>query len=226
MVWLSLVVVALIGAGAPGVTGAESVRNVATVTAVSGAVTLTRPPATPHPLRSGDVLYWGDVVEAPKDGFARLLLGDRTTVTLRELSRLELQREPRADGMRYALELLWGKLRVSVARMLMRQGASLDVRTRNAVASVRGTDFSVEALEPPGQARVFGLLGGGGVEQGLRVGESGSMETVVTTLSGTVEVSNRRAGRGRVERIGAAETSRVSRTEDPVRLRINAEDLK
>ena len=85
MLWLCLLVVALIGAGAPGVIGAESVTNVATVTAVSGPVTLTRPPTTPHPLRSGDVLYWGDIVEVPKDGFARLLLGDRTTVTLREL---------------------------------------------------------------------------------------------------------------------------------------------
>jgi hypothetical protein len=201
--------------------------NIGTVTAVSGPVTLTRPPATPHPLRSGDVVYGGDIVEVPKDGFARLLLGDRTTVTVRELSRLELQRERRADGMLYALELVWGRLRVSVARMmLMRRGEHLDVRTRNAVASVRGTDFIVEALEPPGQAQVFGLLGASAVGRGVQVDGSGPMETVVTTLSGIVEVSNRRSGTGRVERIRASETSAVRGRQDPVRLHMIVDDLK
>jgi hypothetical protein len=162
-------------------------------------------------------MYWGDVVEVPKDGFARLLLWGGTTVSVRELSRVELQRELRADGMRYTLELVWGKLRVSVARILMRQGGDVDVRTRNAVASVRGTDFIVETREPAGQAQGFGLLGTGAV---------GEIETVVTTLSGVVELSNRPARTGRVERVRASETSGVRGRQDPVRLHMRVEDLK
>jgi len=113
-------------------------------------------------------------------------------VTVKELSRLKLQKEARVEGLRYTLELAWGKLQVSVARLLMRQGEDVEVRTRNAVASVRGTDFLVER----------------------RQGE----ETLVTTLSGVVEVSSRLSGTGNVELIRASETFRVRGTQDPVRL--------
>ena len=162
-------------------------------------------------------MYWGDVVDVPKDGFARLLLWGGTTVSVRELSRLEFQRELYADGVRYTLELVWGKLRVSVARMLMRQGNHLDVRTRNAVASVRGTDFIVETLEPSGQAQGLGLPGASPVRE---------METVVTTLSGVVELSSRPPGTGRVERVRTSETFGVRGSHDPVRLHTKVEDPK
>ncbi len=216
MLWLLIAVVALIGVGLPAVSAAGSSNSVGTATAVSGSVTVTRIAAARKPLKFGDTMYWGDVVEVPKNGFARLLLWGGTTVSVRELSRVELQRELRADGMRYTLELVWGKLRVSVARMLMRQGGDVDVRTRNAVASVRGTDFIVETREPPGQARGFGLLGTGAV---------GEIETVVTTLSGLVELSSRPPGTGRVERVQTSETFGVRGSQDPVRLHMRVEDL-
>lgn len=217
MLWLLIAVAALIGVGLPALSGAGSANTVGTATAVSGTVTVTRIATARQPLKSGDTMYWGDVVEVSKDGFARLLLWGGTTVSVRELSRVELQPELRADGMRYTLELVWGKLRVSVARMLMRQGGDVDVRTRNAVASVRGTDFIVETLEPPGQAQAFGLLGAGAV---------GQIETIVTTLSGVVELSSRPPGTGRVEQVRASETSGVRGRQDPVRLHMRVEDPK
>jgi hypothetical protein len=226
MPWLLVVVAALIGAWLPEVSSAESANSVGTATVVSGPVTVTRSAVARQPLKLGDAVYWGDVVEVPRGGFARLLLWRGTTVSVRELSRLELRREVRADGMRYALELLWGRLRVSVARMLMRQGEHVDVQTRNAVASARGTDFVVETLELPGQAQMFGLLGGGAVGQGAWVDGARSMETAVTTLSGVVELSNRPPGIGRTQRVGASETSGVRGRQDPVRLHMRVEGLK
>ena len=217
MLWLRLAVAALICVALPEVSGAGGANSIGTATAVSGTVTVTRIAAGPQPLKLGDTMYWGDVVEVPKNGFARLLLWGGTTVSVRELSRVELQRELRTDGVRYTLELVWGKLRVSVARMLMRQDEHVDVQTRNAVASVRGTDFVVETLEPSGQAQGFGFLGASAVRE---------METVVTTLSGLVEVSNRPPGTGRVERVRALETLRVRGSHDPVRLHMRVEDLK
>jgi len=226
VLWLLIAVAALIGVGLPGVSRAGQPNSVGTVTAVSGSVTVTRAAAARQPLKFGDAVHWDDVVEVPKGGFARLLLWGGTTVSVRELSRVELRRELRADGIRYTLELVWGKLRVSVARMLMGQGGHLDVQTRNAVASVRGTDFIVETLEAPGQAQGFGLLGATAVGQGVGVGGSGSMETIVTTLSGVVELSSRPPGTGRVERVGASETSGVRGRHDPVRLHMQVEDLE
>ena len=199
-----MAVLVLIGVGAPDVTRAENSNGAGTVIAVAGPVTVTRLAAIRRPLKFGDALYWSDVVEARKDGFARLWLGGSTTVTVKELSRMALRKEARADGLLYTLELLRGKLRVSVARMLMRQGEHVEVRTRNAVASVRGTDFIVETAEYPAQERAFGLLGASGVAQGVGNSGSASEETVVSTLVGLVEVSNRLSGTGGVEQIGRA----------------------
>ena len=219
-------VVALIGVAPAAVGRAENLTNAGTVTAVAGPVTVTRLLATPQPLKFRDSLFWRDVVEARKDGIARVLLAGQTTVTVRELSRLELREEATAEGIRYTAELVSGKVRASVARMLMRPGDQVEVRTRNAVASVRGTDFIVETLALPSQARAFGLMGFREVAPAVADGGSQSGETVVVTLSGVVAVQNRLAGSGRVERVGAYEVVRVSGRQDPLRFQVSADDLR
>ena len=219
-------VVGLVVASAPGVAGAESTSGAGTVTAVVGHVTVARQTAAPQPLKFRDPLFWRDVVEAREDAMARVLLGGKTTVTVREFSRLELREEALAEGVRYTVELISGKVRISVARMLMRPGEQVEVRTRNAVASVRGTDFIVESVERPAQAGAFGLLGFLEVAQGVGDSAARSGETVVITLSGMVEVSNRLGGIGHVARIGPYQATRLSGRRDPVRLQVTAEDFK
>jgi hypothetical protein len=177
-------------------------------------------------LKFRDTLYWRDVVEARKDGIARVLLAGKTTVTVRELSRLELRQEVMPEGIHYTAELVSGKVRASVARMLMRPGEQVEIRTKNAVASVRGTDFIVETLAVPSQAGAFGLLGVRQVAQAMADAGSQSGETVVVTLSGVVDVSSRIAGAGRVESVRAYEAVRVSGRQDPLRFQLAAEDLK
>ena len=215
--------IALLVTAAPEIASAQTPTAVGTVMAVSGNVTVTRLAAAPQPLKLRDTLYSRDVVEARKDGSSRILLGGKTTVTVRELSRLELREEARADGVRYTVELVAGKVRASVARALMRPGEQVEVRTRNAVASVRGTDFIVETVERPTHAGAFGLLGAREVAHGVTGSDSRTHETIVTTLSGVVDVSSPLAGTGRVERVRAYEAVRVSGRSEPVRLQIQAE---
>ncbi|MBI3625897.1 MAG: FecR domain-containing protein, partial [Candidatus Rokubacteria bacterium] len=217
--------VSLLGAATTG-TRAENLNRAGTVTAVAGPVMVSRLSANPQPLKFRDTLFWRDVVEARKDGIARALLLGKTTVTVREFTRLELREERRADGVGYVAELISGKVRASVARMLMRPGDQVEVRTRNAVASVRGTDFIVETVERPSPAGAFGLLGALEVSQGLADRGARTGETVVVTLSGTVEVSNRLTGAGRVEQVGAYQAGRVSGIQDPARIQLGANDLK
>jgi len=219
-------IAALMGTAPVSLAGAEGVNAVGTVTAVAGPVTVARFQASSHPLKFRDTLYWRDVVEAQRDGIARVLLGGKTTVTVRELSRLELREEAVAEGIRYSAELVAGKVRASVARMLMRPGDEVEVRTRNVVASVRGTDFIVETAERPAQGRPFGLLGAREVVQAVLDGGNPSVETVVVTLSGIVLVSNPLVTAGRRERIGAYEAVRVSGGQDPARFQITAGDLR
>jgi len=219
-------IAALMGTAPVSLAGAEGVNAAGTVTAVAGPVTVARFQASSHPLKFRDTLYWRDVIEAQRDGIARVLLGGKTTVTVRELSRLELREEAVAEGIRYSAELVAGKVRASVARMLMRPGDEVEVRTRNVVASVRGTDFIVETAERPAQGRPFGLLGAREVVQAVLDGGNPSVETVVVTLSGIVLVSNPLVTAGRRERIGAYEAVRVSGGQDPARFQITAGDLR
>ncbi len=217
--------VSLLGAASTG-TRAENLNRAGTVTAVAGPVMVSRLSANPQPLKFRDTLFWRDVVEARKDGIARALLLGKTTVTVREFTRLELREERRADGVGYVAELISGKVRASVARMLMRPGDQVEVRTRNAVASVRGTDFIVETVERPSPAVAFGLLGALEVSQGVADRGARTGETVVVTLSGTVQVSNRLTGAGRVEQVGAYQAGRVSGIQGPARIQLGANDLK
>ena len=218
--------IALLGVVPPAVGGAENLNNAGTVTAVAGPVTVARLSATPQPLKFRDALFWRDVVEARKDGIVRVLLAGKTTVTVRELSRLELREEAMAEGMRYTAELISGKVRASVARMLMRPGEQVEIRTKNAVASVRGTDFIVETTERPSHAGAFGLLGVRAVAQAVADGSSPPSETVVVTLSGAVDVTNRLSGTGRVEHVRGYEAVRVSGRQDPLRFQVRTDDLR
>lgn len=218
--------IALLVTAAPEIASAQTPTAAGTVTAVSGNVTVARLAAAPRPLKFGDTLYSRDVVEARKDGRARILLGGKTTVTVRELSRLELREEAQADGVRYTVELVVGKVRASVARALMRPGEQVEVRTRNAVASVRGTDFIVETVDRPAPRGAFGLVAAREVGERIHGGAARSEETVVVTLSGAVEVANRLAGTGRAERVGEYEAAWISGQGEPIRLQIRGDDVK
>ena len=74
------------------------------------------------------------------------------------------------EGIRYTAELVSGKVRASVARALMRPGEQVEVRTRNVVASVRGTDFIVETVERPAPEGAFGLVAVREVAEGIHGG--------------------------------------------------------
>ncbi|MBI2154937.1 MAG: FecR domain-containing protein [Candidatus Rokubacteria bacterium] len=222
--FLLLALSAVAGAPIAG-TAAETQKAAGQAISVAGPVVVLRPDVVPHPLTFRDNLYWRDVVEARKDGIARVLLGGKATVTVRELSRLELREERRTEGVRYVVDLVRGKVRASVARMLMRPGEQVEVWTFNTVASVRGTDFIVETLERPTQAGTFGLLGVRQVADAVGDGAA-ARETVVVTLSGLVDVVNPLAGTGRTEQVGAYEAVRVSGRQDPVRLQVSADEMK
>ncbi|MBI2544635.1 MAG: hypothetical protein HYW16_05375, partial [Candidatus Rokubacteria bacterium] len=108
--FLLLALSAVAGAPIAG-TAAETQKAAGQAISVAGPVVVLRPDVVPHPLTFRDNLYWRDVVEARKDGIARVLLGGKATVTVRELSRLELREERRTEGVRYVVDLVSGKIR-------------------------------------------------------------------------------------------------------------------
>lgn len=144
-------------------------QGVGVVTALTGKADLKRaqdPQAAA--LRLRDPLAVRDVVETREESLARILLLGKTTVTVRELSRFEIREEKLPDGAeRAGIDLAAGRIRVMVARRLMKPGDEIQIRTLNAIAGVRGSEAVVEVMRlPDGQPR-----------------------TVVTGVEGELEVS-------------------------------------
>lgn len=122
--------------------GSES--PVGIVTTISGQVTVSRGTAlrhTPVLLKFRDEVYLQDQISTKEFSTIKLLLGGKSLVTVRELSVLTITEEL---GLRSTLHLPIGKVSIAVARQKMNPGETIEIRTPNATATVRGTVFIVE----------------------------------------------------------------------------------
>ena len=121
------------------------------VTTLEGNVTAqgaARTSATPVPLRFKDSVFHQDRITTGDKSLARMLLGGKAVVTVRERSVLTITESPN----RSVVELTDGKFALAVARERMRPGETIEVRTPNAVAGVRGTVVITEVLRSTAQA--------------------------------------------------------------------------
>lgn len=139
-------------------------KGIGVVTALTGRADLKRAQVLRTvPLKHRDPLFIRDVVNTHEQSLARVLLMGKSSVTVRELSRFEIreQRGP-APGRRVLIDLVVGRIRVGVARRLMKSGDEVQIRTPNVFAGVRGTEgiFEVTTL-PDGTTRtvVTGISG-------------------------------------------------------------------
>ncbi|MBI4490451.1 MAG: FecR domain-containing protein, partial [Deltaproteobacteria bacterium] len=123
-------------------------QPVGVVTGVQGQAQLSRSTVpTPSPLRFKDGVIIRDIVDTREKSLARILFGGRSTVTVRELSRLEVREEILPTGARRDVhDLSSGAILVNVARQLMRPGDEVIIRTPNAVAAVRGSTIFAQFI--------------------------------------------------------------------------------
>jgi hypothetical protein len=118
-------------------------------TAVTGQVTVSHAASsTPQPLRFKDEVFLRDRISTAAQSLARLLLGKKALLTVRELSELELVDQ---SGIS-TVQLFLGKVAIGVARQRMNPGETVEIRTQNAVAAIRGTVVVAEMLTPPGSS--------------------------------------------------------------------------
>ncbi|MBI3058048.1 MAG: FecR domain-containing protein, partial [Deltaproteobacteria bacterium] len=134
----------------PGLVYAQQ-QPAGVVTGLQGQAQLTRQAApSPLPLRFKDGVIIRDVIDTREKSLARILFGGRSTVTVRELSRLEVREEILPTGAkRDVYDLSSGAILVNVARQLMRPGDEVIIRTPNAVASVRGSTIFCQCILVP-----------------------------------------------------------------------------
>ncbi|MDP2628015.1 MAG: FecR family protein, partial [Candidatus Rokubacteria bacterium] len=118
------------------------------ISTVSGTVTAIRAGlAQPLPLKFKDDVFLQDRIATGEQSLARVLLGGKALVTIRELSVLTITEVPGQA----TINLESGKIGLAVARDRMRPGESIEVRTPNAVAAVRGTVLITETDRVAGQ---------------------------------------------------------------------------
>ncbi len=118
---------------------ASAQQAVGGVTALKGKAQLTRA-TTQTALRFKDDLILRDLIDTQEKSLTRVLFGGKSTVTVRELSRLEVREELLPGGRTSSIhELPSGSILVNMARSLMRRGDEVQIRTPNAVAAVRGS---------------------------------------------------------------------------------------
>jgi len=136
------------------------------VTTLEGKVTVVRA-SSPEltPLKFRDAIFVRDRIATGKESFARILLGGKAVVTIREFSAVTITEVPGVATVAVGS----GRVAVAVARERMRPGDLVEVRTPNAVAGIRGTVIVAEVFD--------------------------EQHSVITVLKGVIDVARLDAGR-------------------------------
>ena len=137
---------------------ADGGRPAGTVTALHGTATVSRASlGAPRALKFRDHVLVRDRIATGEESLARILLGGKAVITVRERSVVTIIESPSVSTV--AVES--GKIALAVAKERMRAGESVELRTPNAVAGIRGTVVIAEVTRRGADASTrFTLLTG------------------------------------------------------------------
>src|SRR3989475_3120903 len=142
----------------PTFAGSQGER-VGVVPTLEGHVTARRAVLPqPVPRKFKDDVFFRDTITTGDQSLARVLLGGKSIVTVRERSVVTITESP---GRSY-ISLESGKIGLAVAREKLAPGESVDVRTPNAVVGVRGTVIVAEVVSAAtATSHIYFLRGSG-----------------------------------------------------------------
>jgi hypothetical protein len=156
--FLLVVVVAAVAASSASAQGAAAKGEAV------GMISLCEGPAnvasggTVREAMAGDELYEGDALSTGAGGKIKVLFRDDSLVTLSGNARLEVTgfRVDASNKLRTSvLTLVRGKVMSLVSRMYANPASGFEVKTKTAVAGVRGTRFVVETGDGPDRIATF-----------------------------------------------------------------------
>src|SRR5438105_382903 len=190
----------------PTLAAAQGVKA-GVVTQLQGKVVATHATAPEAvALKYRDDVFLQDKIVTGDQALARVLLGGTALLTLREHSRVTITEVPGKS----TIALTSGTLSLAVARERMRPGESVDIRTPNAIAAVRGTVVVAEASQ-------------GGPAGGLTAPPSSTIFVINDTTGKGVEVTQVDPATGNP--IGSALTLRALQRFDAVGARLGRVSL-
>jgi hypothetical protein len=115
------------------------------VTTLQGTATVARASTPqPAPLKFRDDVFVRDRITTGDESIARILLGGKAVVTIRERSNLTITETPTTS----TIEIASGKIALSVNKDRVKPGESVEIKTPNAVAAIRGTIIVAEVESP------------------------------------------------------------------------------
>jgi hypothetical protein len=122
---------------------ASTLPEAGEVSDVAGEVRVMRADGSSSIPKKKDIVYVGDVVETQASGLLQIKLRDDSEMTVAPKSRLKIEKvdvNHSALKRKIALQLMSGKVRSKVQKEYSGEN-TFEVKTRSAVAGVRGTDF-------------------------------------------------------------------------------------
>jgi len=145
---------ALVAAPISALAQSPPVGIVTTLQGSAMVVHAAKPEATP--LRFKDEVFFRDRITTGDNSIARILLGGKAIVTVRERSALTITELPGSA----TIDVSSGRVAVAVAKERMKPGESVDIVTPNAVAGIRGTVVIAEVSEGVAPTSTFTVLQG------------------------------------------------------------------
>lgn len=152
-----MVALAAVWAVLPHMVAAQT-QEAGVVTTLTGSATVTRAGASQH-LRFKDSLFSGDTITTAEKSTLRVLLSCKAIVTVHEVSEWAIPGTGGAGGLGVSA----GRLGLTIARQRMGRHESMQVRTPNAAAAVRGSSVIVEvrgSRSGAAIASIFSVLSG------------------------------------------------------------------
>lgn len=145
LVWAASAIAAVSAVLGPSSALAQATKA-GVVTTLQGTASVARAAmAEPMPLRFKDDVFVQDHITTGESSIVRILLGGKAVVTVREHSALTIHETPTTS----TIEISTGKIALAVARNRMKPGESVQIKTPNAMAGVRGTVVIAEVTTLP-----------------------------------------------------------------------------
>lgn len=140
------------------------------------------------PLKVGDPLYSGDIINSDSRGSVKLMMTDQTILDLgpSTLFKVNEYRLKEVQNREVSLSMDYGKIRAAVNRKVGVQG-KFNIRVKTAVLGVRGTEFVIasEQVSPPNKD------GGSKPTTGTNPPpRADSVKTQITVIQGQVNVTD------------------------------------
>ena len=122
-------------------------KAIGSVKAIKGVVlTIHRNEKTAYILKKGNKLYTGDILISEEQSKAQAKLNDGSFITLGPYTKMVFDKsvyDPSKPTRNSLLNLLFGKARFIVTKLVNFRNSRFNVKTPTAVAGVRGSDFAI-----------------------------------------------------------------------------------